>query len=371
VTELADILDTPTEDEVGAELLAGIAKKYNPVTDWHEGAVMRVQYELDKECTFDLVATAVPLMARGVFTDTSDEEWLTLLARYWYQRDRSPAGVVVQEVTLACSAGNGPYNIIADRTRLLATDGSSYIASTGGTLSGGGTLDIDATAESPGAMRGLVSSVADGLPGVTVTAAAVKVVATVPQFGADAETDGALIDRCDARWPDLTLVPEMDRVEKWARAASTEVTRVRLDADDTNPGGVIATLADDAGGVTGGAVTAVQTYIDARLGVTDLVTAQAANNLTINTIGTVTVAAERLEEVQAAADEAWLLYLSDTKIGGKVRRTELTQALMDAGAIDHEAFLNGAGVDGNIDLASDEVPVSGGTLTASLTWVTV
>lgn len=369
--ELADILATPTEDEVGAELLAGFAKKYNPVTDWHEGAVMRTMYELSKEVTFDLVAGAVPEMAKGVFTDTSDGDWLTLLARYWYQRDRSPSGIAVQDVTLVCSAGNGPYTIVAGMTALLATDGSRYFATTGGTLTNGGSLLIEATAESPGAARGLVSQMDTPLAGVTVQSAAIRIVLSVPQFGADEEGDAALAARCDERFPDLTLVPEEDRVVKWAKAGSDEVTRTKLDPDPTYPGGVIVSLADDTGGVGAGAVVDVQAYIDARAPITDLITAQAAVNATINTGGTVTVARERLLEVQAAAEEAWMAYLSGTQIGGKVRRAELTQALMDAGAIDTTAALGGADADGNVVLGSNEVPVEGATLEVALNWVLI
>ena len=369
MADLTEIIDPPTEEEVAAEVLAGIARKENPVTDWNEGAILRTAYELEREIIFDLVSTALPTMAEGSFTDTAEGEWATDLARYWYARDRGQAVVGIQTVTLACSAGYGPYTITAGRLILLGTDGSRWIAASGGTLSPLGTLTIDATAEGPGAARGIIAALETPLAGVTIQSAAIKIIALVPQFGADEEGDQALMERCDTRWPDLDTVGIEDRVVKWAKAGSTEVTRVKLVADGDNPGGVVVVIAGVSGAVSGGAVTAVQTYIDARQAITDLNTALNASNLNVTTLGSVTVAAERLLDVQAAADAAWAAYLAGTQIGGKVRRAELTQAIMDAGAIDTDAELDSAGPDGNLTLASDQAPVPDDTLANSLTWV--
>ena len=105
MADLTDILDPPTSEEVGAELLAGLAIKENPVTDWTEGAVMRTMYELEREVIFDLVSTAVPAMAAGAFTDTAEDEWATDLARYWYALARGAPSPGIQTVTLACAPG--------------------------------------------------------------------------------------------------------------------------------------------------------------------------------------------------------------------------------------------------------------------------
>ena len=367
------VMVTPAREDVEAVLLALQGTTTTPITDWFKGAVWRTMLKLERHVIHDLVANALPAMAEGAYVDTTTEEWIATLARGWYELDRTAAGFARQAITLACDTapGHGPYTIVADGVILLATDGKRYLSATGGSLTPGNSLDIDVLAESPGAARGLVNALVTPLPGVTITAAAIDIVASVPQYGADEETLDALKERIDYRWPDIETVDETDRVEVWVKAASTEVTRVRLDADPTYPGGVLVTIAGSSGAVTGGAVTAAQAYVDARQGITDLNTVQNAANLAVNATGSVTVPAARLTEIQAAANAAWVAYLASTQIGSRVFRTELVQAVMDQGAIDSTVALSGAGGDGNVALGSNEVPIAGGALSSQLTWTTV
>lgn len=361
---------TPSREDVEAVLLALQGTIKNPITDFHKGAVWRTMMKLERHVIHDLVANALPAMAEGAYPDTTTEEWVGILARGFYELDRVAAGFARQAITLACAAGKGPHTIAADRQIFLATDGKRYLSATGGTLTGGSTLDIDVLAESPGAARGLVNALVTSLDGVTVVAAAIDVVGGDPQFGSDQETVEALQERIADRWPDIVTVDEMDRVEHWIREASDEVTRVKPDPDPTYPGGVIWTMAGVSGAVGSGEVTAAQAYIDARQAITDLNTVQNAANLAIDATGTVTVPVDRLAEIQAAANAAWIDYLAVTKIGGKVYKTELIQALMDAGAIDEAVALTGAAGDGNVVLGSNQVPIAGGALASQLTWVT-
>src|SRR5262245_55014424 len=350
--EREGVIVTPGRADVEAVLLALQGTAVNPITDWHKGAVWRTMMKLERHIIHDLVANALPAMAEGAYPDTTTEEWVSTLARGWYELDRITAGIAKQAVTLACDGSHGPYTISADTLFLRATDGKIYISSTGGTLNTSSSLAIDVVAESPGAARGLVNSLITPLPGVTVALAAIKIISTVSQYGADEETLEALKARIDARWPIIETVDTMDRVEAWVRAASTEVTRVRLDADPTYQGGVLVTIAGVSGAVSGGAVTAAQTYVDDRQAITDLNTVQNASNVSIDTSGTVTVPADVAADIKAAADAAWIAYLASTQIGTKVYRTELVQALMDAGAIDCVVSLTGAGSDGNVALSS-------------------
>jgi hypothetical protein len=368
---LAEILASPTKDQILDDLLAEVARSEFPVTDWSSGGVVRTLLALEAEVLFDLISEAIPALAAEGFADTADGDWLTTVARGLFQRDRSLAGFPIQTITLAYAAGSTPtpLPITVGQTAFVATDGRRYVAATGGSLAAGGTLSVDVKAESPGASRGLVTGTAIPTAGVTVTAAAVKVVSTVPQFGADEEPDAALIERCEARWPSLEDVPDEDRLVRWAKAASTEVTRVRLDADPTYAGGILVTVAGAGGAVTGGAVTAVQEYFDERSAITDLNTAQNATNVQIDATGTVTVSAALADQVKAKAQEAWVAYLLAAQIGTAVFIDELTRAVIDAGAIDiTDQELNGAG---DVALASDQVPTPGDDLADALTWVTV
>lgn len=369
--ELADLLPPVARDDVQGELLSAVGRAEFPITDWHSGGVFRTLLELETETLEDLIANAFPIIVAEGFVEFSDGDWLSALAHGLYGIDRTRATIAQQSLTLACAATAGPHVLVAGSYFFTATDGKRYVGATSGTLSSGGTLAVNVTAESPGAALGLVNALDQSTPkkGVTITAAAIRVISSVSQFGSNDEPDASLISRCMARWPDLDPAA-MDRIEKWARAGSAEVTRIRLDADPVNAGGVIVTLAGPLGGVTGGAVIDVQDYIDARLGITDYVTAQAATNLTVTAGGTATVPAALIDEIRVAADTAWSTYIAGAQVGTTVYVARLIQAVMDAGAIDFvDAELNGGG---DVSLASTEVPVTPpASLIALITWVSV
>lgn len=362
-------------NEIEATLLAFLQDPDFPVTDWNSGAVMRTILELQTEFIDDLIGrvdSTIPFVLTQGWADLADGDWLTAVARGIYGIARGLGTVATQTVTLAASASAGTNVFTAGTRVFLATNGQRYVTASGGTLSPSGTLAIDVTGESPGAAQGLVNRLESPLAGVSVVSSAIKIVSTVSQYGSDDETDTALMGRCLGRWPELLeLLDTMDRAERWARAASTEVTRLRMDADSVNPGGVIVTVAGVSGAVSGGAVTAVQNYIDQRAPITDYITAQNATNLTITASADVTVPLARLAEIQAAANASWNAYLASAQIGGKVYRARLLQAVMDAGAIDIQVLhLNGFGVD--VSLSSTQVPVPDAAgLAALLNWIVV
>jgi hypothetical protein len=196
--------------------------------------------------------------------------------------------------------------------------------------------------------------------------------------GKDQESFKALVARCKARWPDLTAKPTQSRYLKWAKAASAEVTRVRLEEDASYAGRLKVTLAGLAGAVTGGAVTAVQAYMDPRAPIGRIILAQAATTAAITASGTVTVPYAKKVAMQAAAQTAWQTKLFATDIGGRVRVADLVKAVMDTGAIDFQGaqVAKGAGspVSTFIDLATTEVavlPSATPLLANQLFWKTV
>lgn len=371
---LLELLGFPDRDGIRQILLDALLSVNLPVTDWSSGAVVRTLFEIDAAVTLDLTEAIVEIVYSG-FLGTADEkgadgDWLTAEGRGWYGLDRFPADIAYQTISLVCATGYGPYNITAGNVEYLASDGTRYFAVTGGALSAGSPLtNIDAVAEGPGAARGLITSVV-ALPGVSVSGAAIKV-AGVPLYGRDEERDPSLLRRCLDRWPDLDalLAVQDDRVVKWAKAASGEISRTRLDVDQANAGAVVLTLAGAAGPVSDGAVAAAQSYINARVPITDFVTAQNSKAAAVLPSGTVTVAAALLTQAQAAADANWNDYLGAAQIGSSVEISKLIQAVMDAGAIDFTGcLLNGqpqnAPLPGSQYIA---VPPNGG-LTAVLTW---
>jgi hypothetical protein len=358
---LAELLDFPGPDGVKTVLLSFLQGGSFRITDWESGGVLRTMVELESTVISDLL-DSISIQVAGGFLESAGDDWLTALAHGWYQKDRLAAVVAQQTATMVCAAGYGPYAINTLNV-LGATDGARYFSATTGTLPSGGTLAVTAVAESPGAAHGLLNTSITPLPGVTVTPG------TITVLGSDGERDDALGARCDARWPSFDVATDApDRVVKWAKAGSTEVTRVRLDNDPVNPGGVLATVAGSGGAITGGALIAVQAWIDARAPITDYITAQNASTLVITAGGTVTVPAALAEQIKATADAAWIAFLAVAPIGGFVRLSRLIQIVMDAGAIDYPNATLGGGV-GDIALSTNQVPVPDGAgLPTLLLW---
>ena len=376
VPTLLELLDFPDRDGIRQIILDELLSPNLPITDWSDGATVRTLFEIDAAVVLDLLDSITDL-AYLSFLGTADEkgadgDWLTALGHGWYDVDRFPSQVPVQTVSLVCAPGNGPYNVIPGTTEYLASDGSTWTAVTGGTVAPGVPLtNIDAVAASPGATRGLITSVV-ALPGVTVSGAALKVIGSTPQYGRDEERDASLLKRCDDRWPDpdATLAEQDDRVVKWVKASNAEITRARMDNDSANPGGVLITVAGSAGPVSDGAKVAAQAYVDQRAAITDYITVQNSRASTVLPAGTVTAPAALLSQIKIAADAAWLAYLGRQQIGGSTSLAKLIQCVMDAGAIDFTGFaLNGSAADANLAFLDQvAVPNSDHPLTDALTW---
>lgn len=385
VPNIADILGSPTLRDLRADIFSRMNVPGYVLTDEFQGAVGRTILEIEAFVLLDLVgdvgvaqqyggATTVPSL------DTPTDA-LTLLAHCIYEKDRVAPQFAFQTVVLACAAGLGPYLITAERGQLTNPAGQSFTPSTGGTLSGGGTLTIQVRSEVAGSSRGLVNKlVTPNLGGVTVQSAVTYDPGSGPLYGADGESDKALLVRVLAAWPDLGAAPpDDDRIVKWAKDASIEITRVKLDVDTVHAGAVIVTVAGASGAVSGGALAAAVSAIDLKLPITDWPQVQNATTLAVAaTGGAVTVERSKLAAVQAAIDAAsnapaippnWSAILSATQIGGIVYPSKLEQLLKDMdGVID----VVGLQLNGNFDevfLTSTQVPVKSGTLTAQLTWV--
>jgi hypothetical protein len=378
MSTIADLFGSPLISDLRRDLLTRLNVPGFPITDEFSGAVMRTLWELEAITALDLIGEngSAQKVAMGTVPASSSGatgDWLTLLARMWFELDRIVGTFCQQTVTLACATGFGPYVLVAGRGTCTNAAGQRFSIGSGGTLSGGGTLAIQVTAEQAAAGLGLVNSIiSPNLPGVTVQGSVIYDPGTGLLFGSNAESDVALLIRVLARWPDITAIDVDDRIVKWAKAASTEVTRVRLDVDPANFGGVLITVAGLAGPVSGGAVTAVQNYINDRSPITDFPTVSNAAVLNIAaTAGTVTVESARLLEAQAAVDAAWLVFLSQTQIGTTVPLEKLLEIVMDQPGVIDLVFLALNGVADDVTLTATQVPVKSGTLTSQLTWNTV
>jgi hypothetical protein len=203
--------------------------------------------------------------------------------------------------------------------------------------------------------------------------------------GVDDESQESLASRCIGRWPSLGLNIVSEKYVAWIRQSSLDnafgIEKISTRPSNTVAGQTNIYVATAAGAPAGAVLTVLQTYVDARDGITDTASVLSAVNLNILLGGSVTVRAADLLAVQAAADEAWRLYIAGLPIGGDrstgfpgvARLAELVQALMDAGAIDHSGLtLNGAGV--NVSYPADDrvaVIPAGNLPSEALTWIGV
>lgn len=371
MTAIADLMPPLTIADAKAVLLPFVGKKETKVTDWYPGAVLRTMLELEADVQSDAGGVTMPGILSQGYHYTAEDESLTDVAHAQWETDRDEATFAQQTVTFQCEAGRGPYAVVVERFMGKATDGLIYTVIAGaGTLVGGGTITVEMQALTPGQARGLVAAPVSDLPGVSVQSAAIRVLAGIPQYGHDGETNEALRARCDARLPDVDATYDDERVIQWIKEAVTTTSRYRFDADPVNPGGVIVTVAGPGGAIPGGDVTTAQDYVDELLDITDFVTVQNASNATVNAGGTVYVARARAAAIKKAANDAWVAYLAKANIGGEVFLSQLNKAVMDAGAINFTGRqLNGVGDD--FVLAATEVPVAGGDLATQLDWIEI
>lgn len=372
VQEISTLLTPPSQDAIEELELAYIAIPVNPVTDWESGGVQKVMWQIEVQILIDLlgpgtppaVASMLAQLAANGYPDSATGESLTTLADGWFDVEANPGAFAVQTVTLACDGSHGPYIITAGINEATASDGKVYVAAAGGTLGSGGSLTVAFDARTVGLAKALITGLAQALPGVTVSGA------TVTSFGADADNDATIQAACGSRFPTPGAIPSEDRVIAWIMAAGTTTTRVRPTPDPTLAGGVLFTIANATGPVSGGDVTTAAAYVLARQGITDNNTIQNATAANITPGGTVTVPLAQLAAIQAAADAAWVTYLSVSQIGAEVYLLKLIQVVMDAGALNFiDPTLNGTGAD--VVLSSGQVPVAVGTLISELTWMGV
>jgi hypothetical protein len=313
-------------------------------------------------------------MAANAYPNSAAGESLTRIARGWFGTDRANPSCAQQSVVVFCDAAHGPYTTAQVAALIgISSDGISYAVTSGaGTLSSGSTVTLGFTAQTPGPATGLIVALGafNILAGTSVQSA------SITNFGSAGEDDATLLAAIDARFADLSEVPEQDRLLVWALQAAPAplITRFRRDADPAIPGGVLVTLANAGGPVAGGTVTAVQAKFDALSPITDNNTAQNSTSHTIDASGTVTVRRALGPRAQAQADADWNAAMAGGQIGARFFLQTLREIVgkaikADPGSNFTGEALSGADPDGNVTLTSTQVPVAGGTLTGQLTWV--
>jgi hypothetical protein len=489
---LADLLVGKTKEQEYQAFLSVLQSKGFPVTDYTAGAAGQTLLEA---FAFELAdfSKLLPQVAAGGFVPLAmalaDPVWLDLLAEYSYNLSRARATFARQLCLVSCAPSQGPQNVnpgFTVRSRVGSGNRYTYQGADPVSVPDGGSVEIEFTAEHPGAAyadgAGTITDLVTPLPGLSVnnpnrkfggtdaTGAAKKNAANVGSgtvtpsgtpgllrrysirvvtsgsvgvdgslqvkydeagvtttlatldpipasssigdgitltfddgagagfqagdthtfetpgspitaAGTDDETNASLAARCLGRWPSLTANATADKYVAWVKQCSIDnflgIEKITVKPSSTVAGQADILVATSAGAPDAGSITTLQNYVNARDGIVDTAEVVGAINEPITLAGTVTVEASKIVAVKAAADAAWLAYIQSVPIGGDtktgtpgvVRLSELIEAIMSAGAVDHSG-LTVNGVSGNFGMNPLKVAVVD-NLPSALTFLTV
>ena len=261
MASLASMLVQETKAAIYARGIAVAQALGLTTTSWAAGDPTRSLYWFLSEILEALEVNVAGFLASG-FLDYASGAWLTLLAEQVFGVERTAATYATTTVTLT-NAGGGYYEIAAgDVTVQNSATGATYTCTSGGTLTAGGTLSIDVTADEAGsasnASAGDIDTLVTSMLGVTVTNATAAI-------GVDEEEDADLRTRCRARLGMLSPNGPRDAYDYVVRTpdltGSSEITRSRTVADSAT-GEVVVYVASETGAVSSGALSDAQTAVE-------------------------------------------------------------------------------------------------------------
>lgn len=318
---LETLVSAADKDAILARLLV-IAAALNLDTEtWASGDPTRTLFDALSR----MIEADDPVLVdaiNGGFIGLAEGDWLTLAARYMRNTERIAATAATCTIQLT-NAGGANYTFDAgDVTVRNSATGATYRSTTGGTLVGGGTLDLEVEAEEAGTDSnsgvGDIDELVVALPNVTVTN-------TTAAAGTDEESDDALEARANAKLGALSPAGPALGYEYIAKTpefnGGVTVTRTRVLADsDTNA--VTVYLADADGAVSEPTRASVEDGLETWANpATVLLTVTAASNYTLAITYELWVYDEismTESEVEALVEEALLTALSAKAIGGDV-----------------------------------------------------
>lgn len=323
-----ELTTVPTQDEEETTLLGMMDVAGLPTTAWAPKSVPRTLVKLFAKVGVT-IAEATKALAKGGYLATADDAWMPYVVESAYAETAKPATSTVGQATLTNNSGS-PIVIAIGQLWAQDASGRRFTNTTGGTLlgTGGSTLTGTWQAESPGAGYNLpndtLTSLATPLPGVTIGNPAIGTTGTwITSAGSDAEKGADLAERARGKWATLGTGGPAPAYAAWARAASTTVTRVKV--DDTNPDGpqtVHVYLANATGAATPTEIATVDAALQAKKAVTARVTTSAATPHLLSVTATIYVqsaysttalpdALENLTALGQTPDIGETIYLSE------------------------------------------------------------
>ena len=379
---LASLLVQETEAQIYARALAVATSLGLPVTAWSAGNPTRSLYWFLTKVLSSLEANVAGFVASG-FLDYATGDWLTLLASEVFNVTRNPATYATATVLLS-NGGGGLFTLNPGDVRVKDTaTGQTYTSTSGGTLASGPgpqlsiTVIADAAGSTSSAAVGTIDALVTGLVGVTCSN-------TTAAVGSDAELDADLRSRCRGK---LALASPNGPtgaydyvVRTTALTGSSEITRSRTIHDSTT-GIVTVYVAGGSGAVSGGAVTAAQTAVNANctpLCITPVVTNCTATSIPIAyTLWLYTSVGQTSAQIQSAVTSALTAWFAARPIGGDIIPPATTGAVYQSmiASVIAEVFPNDTfrvlvtTPSSDTALAINAVPILYGTPTATINLV--
>lgn len=331
------------------ELLRGLGFT---ATSWQEGSVPLALVEIGAEVWAQGSKIGV-FIKNLALNETSEGESLTRFSASHYANVRFGAVAAQREITLTCTATEGPYIINVGDVVVAHADGMTYRNVPGlavtypVTLLSGGSLTLLFEAEIAGeagtVAAGTVTTMVTTLSGVTIT------VDLQERPGIDEESDARLRLRNSSKWASIGEFELIrDRVENIALNSAPAIQTVGI--DDNNPRGAgtfdvyIAGSALTAGSTE---VTLAQAAFNLRVMGPDTCRVYAAPEVPLNLVATIYYSASfALDDVQAsvegigpAIDGSLLNFIKTIPLGGFeytpslaniVRRDDIVAAIKNA-----------------------------------------
>jgi uncharacterized phage protein gp47/JayE len=306
------------------------------VTSWQSGGAFRTLTEILAQALADLSSLLAGIAAGGL-TTSSTSSWLDLLASNVYLLTRNAATYTKGVAQLVVAAGSGPYTVPAGGMWFADAAGHRFNNTSAVTLNAGPytltgiPVQAELTGSAYNVANGALTIIQAGtLPGVTVRNPDPGTGTWVTTSGADAESDAALVSRCQARWPALSQSAGTAAVyDLWAKSAEaaaghgTTITRTLVQADAAIAGRVNVYLATASNIAGASAVTDANSYIQARIPLVSTAIVAAATASVMTIAGTVNFfsAKTTAAAVQAAVQTALQNYIAGVALGSDAAGT--------------------------------------------------
>lgn len=332
---LLDTASKTTPPQALALLLSYLSVAGLPATAWQPGSVPRVLLEGESVAYADAM-NLVAAIANGNILDLSAGEWLTQLADNNYQLTRKPALFAKGSVTITNNSGSTftqPAGSLLAASTQSTTSFRILDAIT--SLANGASVVVVAQAEEAGlggnVAVGTITKLLTAYPGISINNPGAASV-WLTQIGTRAESDASLRIRCKARWPQLGGGPTLLAYEGWALGIS-QVTQARVfpNADSsglTKDGKILVIVAGDSNPLDGSVAAAVNLYIQPRAGICARVFTNVATAYNLAISATLYVEPAYLATASAAADTALRELVASRRIGQRIYRAEIVEALM-------------------------------------------